>query len=75
MLLRPPQHRDLTRRMAVSLRPVARLQSGIRTDRALQGVIDRLSALSAADHRCGPLHVVHAGFEGDHGAFFYAEMG
>ncbi len=74
MSLRPPLRRDLTRRMAVSLRPVALLQSGIRADRALHGEIDRLPALSTAGHRFGPRHAVHAGFERDHGAFLYAEM-
>src|SRR6266511_4126066 len=33
---------------------------------ALQGEIDRLPGVGTADHRFGPLHVMHARFEGDH---------
>src|SRR5262245_61170420 len=29
--------------------------------------VDRLSCLGTADHRFGPLHVMHTRFEGDHG--------
>src|SRR5215813_4513430 len=37
------------------------------TTPALQRQIDRLSSVGAADHRFGPLHVMHARFEGNHG--------
>src|SRR6266446_2834519 len=33
----------------------------------LQGEVERLPSLGTADHRFGPLHVMHARFEGDHG--------
>src|SRR5262249_23630525 len=42
---------------------------------ASQRQIDRLAGLGTADHRFGPLHVMHARFEGHHGDLLLAANG
>src|SRR5215510_905492 len=40
-----------------------------------QRQVDRLPSLGTADHRFGPLHVMHARFEGNHGDLLLAVNG
>src|SRR5215471_999776 len=40
-----------------------------------QRQVDRLPGLGTADHRFGPLHVMHARFEGDHSDLLLATNG
>jgi hypothetical protein len=40
-----------------------------------QREVDRLPGLGTADHRFGPLHIMHARFEGDHGDLLLAANG
>src|SRR5438874_550792 len=42
---------------------------------ASQRQVDRLPGLGTADHGFGPLHVMHARFEGDHGDLLLAANG
>ena len=42
---------------------------------ASQWQVDRRPGLGTADHRFGPLHVIHAGFERNHGDLLLAANG